>query len=479
MANIIRIKRRSSGGAPGAPTSLASAELAYNEQDDTLYYGKGDNSSGQATSIPAIAGSGAFVSLSGNQTVTGEKTFSGSVNLGSNTTAANPATDNNSNKVATTAFVLGQGSNTNPVINGSANPGSSNRFSRQDHVHPTDTTRAPNASPTFTGTPAAPTASVDTTTTQIATTAFVVGQASSNSPNALGAASSGISKRYSREDHVHTMPSLNQVGSPTAPVSLNSQKITGLAAPSDETDAVNKAYVDAIAQGISWKNSARAATTANISLSGIQTIDGVTLIADDRVLVKNQSSAFNNGIYVVSSGSWSRSEDADASNEVPSGTAIFVTEGTENGNKSWVLSTPSPITLGATNLSFTQMTGASSGETNTASNVGTNGVGVYDSKSSSDLRFRKINPASNKLSVTLNGQQVDIDIVQSNITGLGTIISGTWQGTAIGLGYGGTGSDLSASADGAIFKKSGSGFAAAIAGTDYLSPASILDGGTF
>ena len=90
--------------------------------------------------------------------------------------APTAAIDTNTTQVATTAFVLGQASAANPVINGTAAVGSSSRYARADHIHPTDTTRAPVASPTFTGTPAAPTPAADTNTTQLATTAFVVGQ---------------------------------------------------------------------------------------------------------------------------------------------------------------------------------------------------------------------------------------------------------------------------------------------------------------
>ena len=81
MANILRIKRRVVGGAAGAPASLKNAELAFNEVDDTLYYGKGDNGSGDATTIPAIAGLGAFVSLTANQTISGTKTVTGTLAL--------------------------------------------------------------------------------------------------------------------------------------------------------------------------------------------------------------------------------------------------------------------------------------------------------------------------------------------------------------------------------------------------------------
>jgi hypothetical protein len=81
MANILRIKRRVVGGAAGAPASLKNAELAFNEVDNTLYYGKGDNGSGDATTIPAIAGLGAFLSLTADQTITGTKTVTGTLAL--------------------------------------------------------------------------------------------------------------------------------------------------------------------------------------------------------------------------------------------------------------------------------------------------------------------------------------------------------------------------------------------------------------
>jgi hypothetical protein len=90
--------------------------------------------------------------------------------------APTPAADTNTTQLATTAFVLGQTSTASPAMNGTAAAGTSSRYARADHVHPIDTSRAPLASPTFTGTPAAPTAAVDTNTTQLATTEFVVGQ---------------------------------------------------------------------------------------------------------------------------------------------------------------------------------------------------------------------------------------------------------------------------------------------------------------
>jgi hypothetical protein len=123
-------------------------------------------------------------------------------------------------------------------------------------------------------------------------------------------------------------------------------------------DVATKAYTDALASSIDPKDSVRVATTANITLSGTQTIDGVTVNAGDRVLVKNQTAAAENGIYVVAAGAWSRSADADLSSEVTSGMYCFVSEGTENADSGWVLTTNDPITLGTTALNFTQFTGA-------------------------------------------------------------------------------------------------------------------------
>jgi len=92
MANTIRIKRRAGTGAAGAPSSLKNAELAYNEADDILYYGKGSDGSGDATSIPAIAGAGAYLTLGTTQTVTGNKTFSGTVSVATPSSNAHAAT---------------------------------------------------------------------------------------------------------------------------------------------------------------------------------------------------------------------------------------------------------------------------------------------------------------------------------------------------------------------------------------------------
>ena len=107
MANTIRIKKRASTGAAGAPSSLAPSEIAFNENtgDKKLYYGYGDNGDGTASSIIAIGGEGAFTTLDTTQTISGNKTFSGTVALGSSATATTPSAGDDSTKVATTAYV--------------------------------------------------------------------------------------------------------------------------------------------------------------------------------------------------------------------------------------------------------------------------------------------------------------------------------------------------------------------------------------
>lgn len=151
---------------------------------------------------------------------------------------------------------------------------------------------------------------------------------------------------------------LDQMAAPTGPLSLNSQRITSLSDPSSAQDAATKAYVDATAQGLDIKASVRVATTANITLSGEQTIDGVSVVAGNRVLVKDQSTGSQNGIYVAAAGSWSRAADADADAEVTAGLFVFVEEGTANADSGWVLTTNAPITVGSTALTFAQFSGA-------------------------------------------------------------------------------------------------------------------------
>ena len=126
-------------------------------------------------------------------------------------------------------------------------------------------------------------------------------------------------------------------------------------APSAALHAANKAYVDSIAAGLSWKTAVKAASTANLTLSGLQTVDGVSLMAADRILVKNQTAQAQNGIYAVASGSWTRATDMDAAVEFD-GSAVFVQNGTLLKGTGWV-QTATVATVGSSSVVFAQFTG--------------------------------------------------------------------------------------------------------------------------
>ena len=155
----------------------------------------------------------------------------------------------------------------------------------------------------------------------------------------------------------------------TGPLVLSGQ-------PTLDLHAASKSYVDAVAQGLDPKASVRVATTANITLSGTQTIDGVAVVAGDRVLVKNQTTGAQNGIYVVAAGAWARATDADSNVKVTPGMYTFVEDGAVGSASGWNLITKAPITVGTTALVFTQFNGGTSYTAGTNVNITGNVVSV-------------------------------------------------------------------------------------------------------
>lgn len=150
------------------------------------------------------------------------------------------ASGNLSKRATRENLIASQANSTAGTIaaNGTQAAGTSKLYARADHVHPTDTTRAPLASPTFTGTPAAPTPAADTNTTQLATTAYVIGQAGAANPVMNGAVAVGTSLRYSRQDHVHpTDTTRAPLASPTftGTVTLPGQRLAIRTATQDTT----------------------------------------------------------------------------------------------------------------------------------------------------------------------------------------------------------------------------------------------------
>jgi hypothetical protein len=246
-------------------------------------------------------------------------------------------------------------------------------------------------------------------------------------------------------------------------IDMNGYKVTNLAEPTADSDAATKYYVDAARSGLDVKQSVRAATTGNITLSNTQTVDGVSLSVGDRVLVKNQTTGSQNGIYVVASGAWTRSTDADNNpgGEVTSGMFCFVEEGTVNSDCGFVLTTNDPITLGTTALDFALF--SASGTLIAGNGLSKNGytleVNVAASGgieiSSDNLQLKSslagggLTYASGVLDIvgtanrlTVNADSIDIAstyVGQTSITTLGTIGTGTWQGDVVSPTYGGTG----------------------------------------
>ena len=209
----------------------------------------------------------------------------------------------------------------------------------------------------------------------------------------FGASSSnGTGTALSLTNHAHGTPThdaaahsaikISDLAAPTATVSMGSQIVSNVATPSATTDAANKAYVDNVASGLDVKNSVRAASTATVTVTyantggtsargqitaAPNTLDGVTLAANDRILLKDQSTGAQNGIWVVTTlgtganGVWDRATDFDQDAEVTAGAFMFVTEGTVNADSGWVLTTDGAIIIGGasgTSLAFAQFSGA-------------------------------------------------------------------------------------------------------------------------
>lgn len=258
-----------------------------------------------------------------------------------------------------------------------------------------------------------------------------------------GANAQGTSASVARADHDHAFGAgsvglaalaagirLDTINAPTASVSLNSQKITSLTDPTNPQDAATKLYVDNTAQGLDAKASVRVATTGSGTLASSfengDTIDGITLATGDRILIKNQAAAQENGIYTVNAtGAPTRATDADTWGELVSA-FTFVEQGTTNADSGWVCTANQGGTLDTTTLTFVQFSGA--GQI-------TAGTGLTKTGNTIDA----IGTAGR---ISVAADSIDIDsayVGQSSITTLGTITTGTWTGTTIAIANGGTG----------------------------------------
>ena len=231
--------------------------------------------------------------------------------------------------------------------------------------------------------------------------------------------------------------------------------------PASDTDIANKAYVDATSQGLAFKQPAKYTTTGDISLSGLATQGGgdwaTALTAGMRILVKNQASGAENGIYLASASAWTRSLDANTWDEIVAA-YLFITSGTVWAGSSWVDTNTDGGTLGVTPVTFVQF---SNNATYTAGTgltlagyqfsitpVGT--AGTYGS--ASQVPVFVTNASGQVTSVTNTSIAIAANQITSGtidtarisgsytgITGVGALTAGTWNASTIGVAYGGTG----------------------------------------
>jgi hypothetical protein len=193
---------------------------------------------------------------------------------------------------------------------------------------------------------------------------------------------------------------------------MTSQKVVNLADPSASTDAANKQYVDNVARGLQWKAPVRAASTANVTLATPgASIDGVVLAANDRILLKNQTTASENGIWVWASAvaALSRALDADTAGELSPGTAVTSIEGTVNADKVFQIISDAAITIGTTSQTWGQLGGGGSTYT------GSNGILLTGSN------FTAVAAPSGGVTVGATGISIDTSVVARKVsTTIGT-----------------------------------------------------------
>jgi hypothetical protein len=451
MANTLRIKRRASGGAAGAPASLANAELAYNEQDNTLYYGFGTGGAGgSATSVIPIGGPGAFVGVARSLSTAANSGLAGGGDLSANRALSvdlsNLAT---ATVAASTDYVaLHDGTSTKRITK-------ANFLSGLGVGTVTSVALSLPSLFTVSGSPVTASGTLSASlASQSANTVFAAPNGSAGAPTFRALVAGDIptltAAKLSDFDTQVRTSRLDQMTAPTAAVSFNSQKLTNLATPTADGDAATKAYVDAARSGLDVKQSVRLASSASVSATyaatggtsargqftaAPNTLDGVNLAAGDRLLLKDQNNAAQNGVWSVSTlgtgsnGVWDRATDFDADALVTSGAFMFVEEGTSNADSGWVLTTNNPIVIGGasgTALAFAQFSGA--GQI-------TAGAGLTKTGSTLDV----VGTANR---ITVNADSVDIASTyagQTSITTLGTVGTGTWQGAVISPSFGGSG----------------------------------------
>jgi len=254
---------------------------------------------------------------------------------------------------------------------------------------------------------------------------------------------------------------------PSTGVFTNVSTTTGqiATAPTSNTDIANKQYVDAIAQGLNPKQAVKCATTGAITLSGLQTIDTYTTLAGDRVLVKNQGTASENGIYIAGSGAWVRSTDMDVWSEVP-GAYTVVVFGSVNINTAWVSTSADTGTINVTPITFVQFSGSGTYYAGTGLTLAANTFSITNTGVTAATK----GSASKTVTATVNAQGQLTSLTDQDIAIAGTqITSGLVSPTNGGTGVNNGTNTLTWNASYTLNQSVASGAAPTFAGTNFSS----------
>jgi hypothetical protein len=368
-----------------APATPSAGQIYYNTTDNALYFYNGSAwvqpsssqiSSGLLSARPtaATAGAGKFYYATDNfllyysdgstwtQTnafgsVTAQTSYGAASGNGSSTNYARA--DHTHGTPA-----LGTATPTAITVAGTGSAGTATAPSKEDHTHAGPGFGAATSTTTYGLTASNGSATTIARSDHTHGTPALSTNAATNITATTAANGSGTAP--AKDDHVHGFTpgnfAVSAFGQAVANVNLNSNKIINLATPTLDTDAATKAYVDSVAQGLDVKASVVAATTTAgtlaTSFANGSVIDGVTLVTGERILIKNQATASENGIYTVNAtGAPTRSTDMNLGTEFP-GAFTFVEEGTTLADTGWVCTNNDPVTLGTTPITFAQFSGA-------------------------------------------------------------------------------------------------------------------------